>query len=360
VVRRGDGFSEEEGLLSPAMTAFDPAAYLARVGVVPNEGDRFDLSPAAAVWMAGVARSIRRGYAVVVDYGYQAATLYRDHRLRGTVRAHRRHAVTDDPFGAPGREDLTAHVDFTLLAEAAGREGMAPAGFTTQAAFLASLGLGDLLVRLGEDPGTTPAAYYAAQAAILRLVDPAGWAASGCWSWRRTPRSSHRCAPSGSGCETWRREDEETWTRLHGRTDGARAAAGVLRRLLDSSSRGDCCGGRTDRDLPVSLRRGHGPVGSAPRLSGARFVARARLLPPDDGPSEGIWGILLEVSADRAGSHPDAVRSVVADDGRAYDAWAEEGPGGDPAAVLAAARYWELPPAYVHALPGWSDPGDGA
>jgi SAM-dependent MidA family methyltransferase len=174
VVRHGDGFGEEEGPLSPAMAAFDPAAYLARVGVVPKEGDRFDLSPAAAVWIAGVARSIRRGYAVVVDYGYQAATLYRDHRLRGTVRAHRRHAVTDDPFGAPGREDLTAHVDFTLLAEAAGREGMAPAGFTTQAAFLASLGLGDLLVRLGEDPGTTPAAYYAAQAAILRLVDPGG------------------------------------------------------------------------------------------------------------------------------------------------------------------------------------------
>ena len=108
------------------------------------------------------------------------------------------------------------------------------------------------------------------------------------------------------------------------------------------------CGAGMD---PSAVRRAY---------PGARFVARARLLPPDDGPSEGIWGILLEVPADRAGSHPDAARSVVADDGRAYDAWAEEGPGGDPAAVLAAARYWELPPAYVHALPGWSDPGDGA
>ena len=174
VIRRGDGFGEEEGPLSPAMVAFDPAAYLARVGVAPKEGDRFDLSPAAAEWMAGVARSIRRGYAVVVDYGYEAAILYRDHRLAGTVRAHRRHAVTDDPFGAPGREDLTAHVDFSLLAEAAGREGMTVAGFTSQGAFLASLGLGDLLVRLGQDPETTAAAYYAAQAATLRLVDPGG------------------------------------------------------------------------------------------------------------------------------------------------------------------------------------------
>ena len=174
VTRHGEGFGEEEGPLSPAMAAFAPAAYLARVGVAPQEGDRFDLSPAAATWMAGVARTLRRGYAVAVDYGYQAATLYRGHRLAGTVRAHRRHAVTDDPFGAPGHEDLTAHVDFTLLAEAAEREGMTTAGFTTQGAFLASLGLGDLLVRFGEDPETTAAGYYAAQAAILRLVDPGG------------------------------------------------------------------------------------------------------------------------------------------------------------------------------------------
>ena len=174
VAAESGGLVEADGPLSPAMAAFDPASYLARVGVAANDGDRFDISPAAAGWIGGVARSLRRGYAVVVDYGYQAAMLYRDHRLEGTVRAHRRHAVTHDPFAAPGREDLTAHVDFSLLAEAAEREGMATAGFTTQAAFLASLGLGDLLVRLGQRPETTAAEYYAAQAAILRLVDPGG------------------------------------------------------------------------------------------------------------------------------------------------------------------------------------------
>ncbi len=170
----GAGFAETEGDLSPEMAAFDPAGYLARHGIAPAEGDRFDLSPAAAAWFAEVAGGIERGYALVIDYGYEAPVLFRDHRLAGTVRAYRAHAVTDDPYAAPGEEDLTAHVDFTLLREAGERAGMTLAGFTTQGEMLAGLGLGDLLVRLGQDPATTAADYYASQAAVLRLIDPGG------------------------------------------------------------------------------------------------------------------------------------------------------------------------------------------
>jgi SAM-dependent MidA family methyltransferase len=176
VVSAADGskFAEQDGPLSPPMAAFDPAAYLARHGVVPREDDRFDLSPAAAGWFAGAVRAIRRGYALVIDYGYEAPTLFSGHRLGGTVRVYRGHAVGDDPFIAPGDADLTAHVDFSLLREAAAAEGMVVAGFATQGELLAGLGLGDLLVRLGQDPTTTAADYYAAQAAVLRLVDPGG------------------------------------------------------------------------------------------------------------------------------------------------------------------------------------------
>lgn len=170
----GAGFVEVDGAPSPEMAAFDPVDYLARQGVVPEEEERFDISPAAADWFAGVAGGIERGYALVIDYGYEAPALFRDHRLAGTVRAYRAHAVTDDPFAAPGEEDLTAHVDFSLLRETGEREGMTFAGFTTQGEMLAGLGLGDLLVRLGQDPATSAADYYAAQAAVLRLIDPGG------------------------------------------------------------------------------------------------------------------------------------------------------------------------------------------
>jgi hypothetical protein len=86
----------------------------------------------------------------------------------------------------------------------------------------------------------------------------------------------------------------------------------------------------------------------------ARFVARGRLqprplgavAPPADTRYE-TWGIVIEVP-DVAGDG-DA-RSAVADDGRIFIVVVPPADDADPAAVLAAARYWELPPAYVRRL----------
>ena len=177
VVWRGgpDGrFGEEEGELSAAARTSDPEGALRAAGVGLADGDAIEVGPAAATWFAGVGRGLGRGYAIVIDYGYGAAELYRGHRLGGMVRAYRRHTVTDDPFGHVGRQDLTAHVDFTALRRAGEGVGLTFAGFTTQGALLASLGMGDLLVRLQDDPGTTAEEYLATQAAALRLIDPGG------------------------------------------------------------------------------------------------------------------------------------------------------------------------------------------
>ena len=174
VTRVGDRYVEQLGPLSAPLAAADPVAHLKHHGVVLPAGARIEYSPAASRWMQATADSIERGYAIVIDYGYLAATLWRDHRLTGTLRAHRAHTVSDEPFAAPGEEDLTAHVDFSLLQDAATGAGMSVAGFTTQGAMLAGLGLGELLVRLGQDPSTTAAEYYAAQAAVMRLIDPGG------------------------------------------------------------------------------------------------------------------------------------------------------------------------------------------
>ena len=174
VIWSGECFAEEEGELSPASAAADPEGMLRAEGIVLSEGDRIEISPAAAEWFARAARGLGRGYALVIDYGYPATELYRAHRLAGTVRAYRAHTVSDDPFQHVGEQDLTAHVDFSALRRAGERVGLVFAGQTNQAAFLASLGMGDLLVELGKDPETTLDEYLAAQAAILRLIDPGG------------------------------------------------------------------------------------------------------------------------------------------------------------------------------------------
>ncbi|MFT4040336.1 MAG: SAM-dependent methyltransferase [Thermomicrobiales bacterium] len=168
----GAGFAEAIGELSPEATAASPAAMLARHGIALHDGDRIEISPATTAWFTEAVSRLQRGYVILIDYGYPAPQLYRDHRLEGTVRAYRAHTVTDDPFGHVGEQDLTAHVDFSALREAGEAAGLTFAGQTTQAAFLTSLHMGDLMLALGQDPETIMEEYMAAQAAVLRLIDP--------------------------------------------------------------------------------------------------------------------------------------------------------------------------------------------
>jgi hypothetical protein len=86
----------------------------------------------------------------------------------------------------------------------------------------------------------------------------------------------------------------------------------------------------------------------------ARFVARARLqprplgaVPAPAGVRYETWGIVIETpDAPVAGDE----RGAVADDGRVFAVTVPPADDADPAAVLAAARYWELPPPYVRRL----------
>jgi len=174
VVWADEGFAEEVAELSPPALAAEPASMLRAHGIALQEGDRIEISPGAAAWFAEAAARLERGYVIVIDYGYPAEHLYQAHRLEGTVRAYRAHTVTDDPFAHVGEQDLTAHVDFTALREAGEAAGLTFAGQTNQAAFLTSLDMGNLMVSLGQDPETTMEEYLAAQAAVLRLIDPGG------------------------------------------------------------------------------------------------------------------------------------------------------------------------------------------
>jgi SAM-dependent MidA family methyltransferase len=70
----------------------------------------------------------------------------------------------------PGLSDLTAHVDFTAIAEAGERGGAQVAGFATQASFLIGCGLLDLLAAIGPP---NSADYVRASAAVQKLVSPA-------------------------------------------------------------------------------------------------------------------------------------------------------------------------------------------
>jgi SAM-dependent MidA family methyltransferase len=149
------------------------AARLDAEGVELAEGQRAEISLAIDGWIEAVAGGLRRGLILIIDYGYPAAELYGPRRAAGTMLAYLNHRAHDDVLANVGRQDLTAHVDLTAIERAAARAGLVSVGVTSQAEFLAGLGITELVAEAQRDPATTLQSYLALRSGVMRLLDPA-------------------------------------------------------------------------------------------------------------------------------------------------------------------------------------------
>lgn len=148
------------------------AERLEAEGIRLEAGQRAEIALGLDGWLAEVARWLRRGFVIVIDYGYPADDLYARRRRAGTLMGYVDHHPVDDPLVAVGRQDLTTHVDFTAVERAATAAGLTTIGSTTQASFLVSLGLEDLLERARSSPDLRLEEYLELRSGIVRLLDP--------------------------------------------------------------------------------------------------------------------------------------------------------------------------------------------
>ena len=106
-----------------------------------QDGYQSEYCPRLEAWTQEVTRALRTGLVLWVDYGLPRPQYYFPERRDGTLLCHFRQRALDDPFLYPGLQDITAWVDFTSLAESCTAAACELAGFTTQAYFLAGLGI---------------------------------------------------------------------------------------------------------------------------------------------------------------------------------------------------------------------------
>ncbi|MGQ9684867.1 MAG: class I SAM-dependent methyltransferase [Thiobacillaceae bacterium] len=145
------------GPLRDAACSLDlPPGYVSEIGL------------AAGGLVTSLAERLVHGVLLLLDYGFPRHEYYHPQRVQGTLMCHRRHRAHADPFDLPGLTDLTAHVDFTAVAEAGHATGLTLLGYTDQASFLINCGLLELLA--GCEPGTT--GYLRAAAAAHKLLQP--------------------------------------------------------------------------------------------------------------------------------------------------------------------------------------------
>jgi SAM-dependent MidA family methyltransferase len=141
-VEVGVGLSQAGDLVEVEREPDPRAAALAdRYGAAAEEGDEAEVCPALEEAVAALARTLARGFLLVVDYGHEARELYGPRHAAGTLLAYHRHRVHEAVLARPGEQDLTAHVNFTHLADAATAAGFRLVGGTTQDRFLVANGI---------------------------------------------------------------------------------------------------------------------------------------------------------------------------------------------------------------------------
>lgn len=172
----------EEGLLETGVTLNEqneltfedcPASDSLKAAVANLDqpaGYRSEVGLAGQAWMQSWGPRIEKGGMLLIDYGLPRHELYHPQRNGGTVRCHYQHRTHDDTFWWPGLSDITAHVDFTAIAEAGYEAGLEVLGYTTQAVFLMNCGIGELLAQRQRDD--TPTSAVKASGALQILMSP--------------------------------------------------------------------------------------------------------------------------------------------------------------------------------------------
>jgi SAM-dependent MidA family methyltransferase len=146
--------------------------YLTRHQFELSNGDVIEIHPGIESWIHELERSLRNGFALIIDYGYPASELFADHRRHGTLKAYFQHGVSNEYYRGIGRQDLTAHVNFSELGWHASKHGFTLERIQAQAELLEQLGLGERMVNLQQNPDLTADDYLAVRAAVLRMIDP--------------------------------------------------------------------------------------------------------------------------------------------------------------------------------------------
>ena len=106
---------------------------------------RTEINMESKEWLQKNAMHLQSGFQITIDYGFRSHEYYKPDRSKGTLACYFQHTVTENFYEHPGQQDITAHVNFSSLAEWGKEFGLKVNGYTNQNYFLRSLGVANYL-----------------------------------------------------------------------------------------------------------------------------------------------------------------------------------------------------------------------
>jgi SAM-dependent MidA family methyltransferase len=124
-----------EPIKDPRLTA-----RIAKIPLVLPQPYRTEVNVAAKDWISDAAKTLQRGFILMIDYGYSRSDYYSPLRTQGTLALYRNQQRQENIFEEIGQTDITTHVEFTAIAEAGLEAGCQLTGFTDQHHFMVGAG----------------------------------------------------------------------------------------------------------------------------------------------------------------------------------------------------------------------------
>ena len=132
------------------------------------EGQRIEANLDALEQLERIASSLEAGYVITIDYGYTAEEIAEGRRFPGgSLMSYQKHQAIEDVLADPGNRDLTAHVNFTALAERGEELGLTASPLVTQTRLLMELGEKDNFDAVLGGPETSDDPKYRMQLKTL-------------------------------------------------------------------------------------------------------------------------------------------------------------------------------------------------
>ena len=159
LIYRGDEFQEvhvgwKDGPVEVLLPPSTPTllAELSRYPISPREGQEVEVGLEALEWIERVGLRLGRGYCLIADYGYLAPEMFGPRHHRGTLLAYHRHQTNERYLERIGEQDLTAHVNYSSVLQAAAGAGLVARGPVPQGRFLVALGILRRFAGAGDAP----------------------------------------------------------------------------------------------------------------------------------------------------------------------------------------------------------------
>jgi len=122
--------------------------YINEFALQLPQGYRTEINLKIRDWVREISSVISEGFLFTIDYGYPAKDYYSEERTKGTILCFHDHRYNENPYKNIGDQDITAHVNFSSLKKWGEEAGFNTIGYATQASFLISTGIDNVIAEL--------------------------------------------------------------------------------------------------------------------------------------------------------------------------------------------------------------------